>query len=99
VRRIKYKPLSVGDLNEIWTHSEAKWDRSQADAYVGQLLDGVERLRSARNPGRPFVHDLPGLRRARIGSHFVFFICSESEFEVRRILHVRMNADKHLKKG
>lgn len=76
-----------------------KWGRRQADAYAGELLDGIERLRSAVNHGRPFLHELAGLRRARVGSHYVFFICSEREFEVRRILHVRMNAAKQLKKS
>jgi toxin ParE1/3/4 len=84
------------DIEEIWGYTAERWDEDQANHYVRLLRHGIEAI--ARDPrrGLPCDHIRPGYRKYPIGSHVVFFRVTEKMIEIVRILHQRMDFERHL---
>jgi len=87
----KLRPLAERDLDEIWDYTADQWGRVQANSYVAQIRFVIERL--AQEPAlHPRAgHLVPGLRKARAGTHIIYFTGVE-KIEIIRILHVRRHA-------
>lgn len=90
-RNAELRPRARLDLGEIWRYTADRWDRRQADLYVGRLIQTIDDLRSPgrRTRTRDAIH--PGLRSVKTGSHLIFFLMSEDGVDVVRILHERMD--------
>jgi toxin ParE1/3/4 len=94
--RYVFSPRALADIEEIWDYTERRWDADQAERYNRVLRQGIELV--ARDPrrGRSCDHIRPGYRKYSIGSHVVFFRVIEEKIEVVRILHQRMDFERHL---
>jgi toxin ParE1/3/4 len=93
---VRYSPRALRDLNEIWTYSFDHWGEERTDAYVIAIRDTMALLSS--NPGlsRDAEEIRPGLRKYSVGSHILFFRIDNKEIAVTRILHSRMDVDRHI---
>jgi toxin ParE1/3/4 len=89
-------PRAQRDLDKIWDYSEEFWGVRQADRYVLDLRNALDRLLEHPMLGR-LVDDIRvGYRKHRCGSHFIFYRLAGDSIVVVRILHQRMDVAAHL---
>ncbi|MCO5236504.1 MAG: type II toxin-antitoxin system RelE/ParE family toxin [Chitinophagaceae bacterium] len=97
---MKYK-LSVKaseDIESIWLHTFENWSLEQADRYINLIFDEIEYLSDNPNSGKDFSHIRKNYRCAKVKSHLIFYrlIEKQSEIEVIRVLHQRMDIENRL---
>jgi len=93
--RYRLSPLAVADLEDIWLYTFERWSLEQADRYHHDLIAAIEALASGIKVGRR-ADVRKGYFKYAVGQHFVFFRPSEAGLDVIRILHRRMDVDRHL---
>lgn len=83
------------DLVEIARYTTAEFGVEQARKYRDQFAACFASL--AENPmlGRSADEVAPGLRRIRQQAHVVFFMAHEDEVSIVRVLHHRMDFERH----
>lgn len=94
--RFVLSPSAQADVDEIWVYTVERWGVEQAELYVRQLGSAVETI--AQNPqrDRPCDEIREGYRRYPSGSHVVFYRITSKEVVVVRILHQRMDFNRHV---
>ena len=97
---MKYK-ISVKaseDIEDIWLYTFKNWSIEQADRYVNLILDEIEYLSDNPTSGKDFSHTRKNYRYSKVKSHLVFYrlIEKQSEIEIIRVLHERMDIKNHL---
>jgi toxin ParE1/3/4 len=96
VRSIEFTPKAQRDIEEIWDYSLERFGFEKAEAYLRELQRAVKAV--AEDPRRGLACDTirSGYRKFPVGSHIVFFRGSENRFVIVRILHRRMDFERHL---
>ena len=89
-------PAAQRDLSEIWDFTQKRWDVVQAEEYIAEIRDAIERVAKDPNRGRRCDEIRDGYRRYVVGSHLVFFVEYEDAIDVIRILHQRMDPTRHM---
>ena len=84
------------DLTEIYRYSFEEFGEAKADAYLLALDDCLTRLASSPEIGRSAHRLRPGDFRFEQASHVVFYVKAENGIRIVRILHARMDPDRHL---
>ena len=85
------------DINSIWLYTYEKWSFEQAERYYDQILEEIENISQKPELGRPFAHGRRNYLHRQVGSHLLFYrVGSEREIVIIRILHKRMDLEKHL---
>ncbi len=91
-------PAAQADLEQIWDYTSQRWNDDQADAYVRVIQHAVELV--ANNPliGGSCDEVRAGYRRHTAGSHTPYYRVGAGgePVDVVRILHKRMDVDRHL---
>lgn len=89
-------PRAKLDLNEIWDYTLLEWGAGQAERYVRELWSTL--LTAASDPARAVAigEVRKGYRKSRYGSHVIFFKVTGNGIDLVRILHQRMDFDRHL---
>ncbi|MBE6442203.1 MAG: type II toxin-antitoxin system RelE/ParE family toxin [Desulfovibrio desulfuricans] len=94
-RGCRLTPLAEADLEEIWLYTFRRWSPEQADAYVRGIMAAIAGLARGDKVGlRTDVR--PGYRKYRAGMHVIYFRRSGEFVDVIRILHERMDVERHL---
>ncbi|MBU1575072.1 MAG: type II toxin-antitoxin system RelE/ParE family toxin [Alphaproteobacteria bacterium] len=86
------KPLAfspAADIDGIWDYSTATWRPDQADRYTDEVRDACLALAQDRKQGRP------GYLRLSTGSHVIYYRDRGDRLDVIRVLHNRMDANRH----
>ena len=94
--RIIVSPRAQGDIEDIWTYSVAHWGERQAEIYIRLLQAAVDAVASDPQIGLVCDDVRPGYRKYRVGSHMMFYRAAASSVVVVRILHERMDVERHL---
>lgn len=94
-RTVRLTPLAETDLEDIWTYTFERWSLEQAEHYVGELAAAFERLARGEWVGRSSRAG-DGYRRYLVGAHVVFYRETTETLDVIRVLHQRMDVDRHL---
>lgn len=89
-------PAAQRDLSQIWDYSEVHWDAVQAERYLRQIQAAIERVAADPACGRACDEIRVGYRRYATGSHVVFYVDAPGSVDVMRVLHQRMDPDRHL---
>lgn len=95
--RYALSPAARGDLEQIWDYTAARWDDDQAETYFRDIQRAIGQV--ARNPmiGRACDEVRPGYRKHSVGSHNLYYrVADAGAIDVVRILHQRMDLDRHL---
>jgi toxin ParE1/3/4 len=95
IRHYRLSPLAIADLEEIWFYTFRQWSLEQADQYHHDLIATIEALADGRKVGRP-ADIREGYFKRAVGRHLVFYRQSDSTLDVIRILHQRMDVERHL---
>ncbi|RQS75562.1 type II toxin-antitoxin system RelE/ParE family toxin [Burkholderia sp. Bp8963] len=94
-RQLRLTPLAESDLEEIWRYTFTNWSLEQADQYHRDLIETMEAFARGDKSGRVCtVRD--GYFRYAVGSHVVFYREAAYDLDVIRILHQRMDVERHL---
>lgn len=95
VRAGRLTPLAEADLEGIGDYTVEQWSIEQAERYVGELVEAFERLARGDWVGRP-SRARDDYLRYLVGSHVVFYRETAEAVDVIRVLHQRMDVDRHL---
>ncbi len=91
----RISPLAQSDLEDIWSFTVEKWSWEQAGKYHADLLRTFAQLAGGDVKGRE-VDVRRGYRKYPVGSHFVFYRARSYGIEIIRVLHRRMDVNRHL---
>lgn len=93
---IKFSKLAQSDIAGIYDYTVDQWGVEQADRYVDGLSDRLEQAARGQIP----YPALPQWRHDGFSlsykSHVIFFVRTEHEVVVARVLHNRMDLLRHL---
>lgn len=95
MKEIRLSPAAQRDLDGIWDYSEEKWGSQKAQEYVGTIRNTLTAIASGKRNTRP-VSVREGYFKCSVGSHVVFYRTDDLFLNVVRILHQRMDAERHL---
>ena len=95
--RLEFSPRAQRDIEEIWDFSFERFGFEKAEAYMRDLQRAAATV--AEDPRRGVSCDdiRAGYRKFSVGSHVLFYRASEARVVIVRILHQRMDFDRHLK--
>jgi toxin ParE1/3/4 len=94
--RIILSPRAKLDLSEIWDHTLLQWGADQAEKYVRELWSTIEHAASVSTKSVDVGDVRRGYRKSRYGSHVIFFKVTDDRIDVVRILHQRMDFERHI---
>ena len=89
-------PKAKSDLNSIWDYTADKRGLEQAETYIRELWDKLQPVSTNLSSSTEIDDIREGYRKIRSGSHVIFFKATEINIDVIRILHQRMDFDRHL---
>ncbi|MEZ4670687.1 MAG: type II toxin-antitoxin system RelE/ParE family toxin [Anaerolineae bacterium] len=95
--RFTLRPKAIEDLEAIWHYTVSTWGNLQADTYIRQLSEGIRVLASDPAIGQACDYVREGYRKYPVNRHIIFYrVIAAEEIDVVRILHERMDVDRHL---
>lgn len=96
MRKIRKHSLAETDLIDIWEYGFAQWGAQQADKYLDELDERIALLAEQPEMGsmRHYVRD--GYRVLLINSHAVYYTVTSTAIHIIRVLHSRMDPERHL---
>jgi len=94
--QVVLSPKAKSDLNEIWDYTLEHWGVEQAENYVRELWAIIQTQALDGSTATDVSDVRKGYRKVRSGCHVVFFKTTENGIDVIRILHQRMDFDRHL---
>jgi toxin ParE1/3/4 len=96
VFKLSITPKAESDLVGIWVYTCEAWGADQADMYLDQLEARMKQLPDHPLLGADYGYVLPGYRRLQVEHHAVFYLASDQEVLVVRVLHEDMDAPQRL---
>lgn len=88
---------AIEDLKSIATYTQKRWGRAQRNIYLKQFDDTFHTLADSPELGASCDLVKAGYLKFPQGSHVIFYRhCSNSEIEIIRILHERMDVTLNL---
>ncbi|EEJ8283260.1 type II toxin-antitoxin system RelE/ParE family toxin [Salmonella enterica] len=95
MKTVKLTPKASQDLEDIWHYGCQHFAEQQADRYINQLSD-IFQVMSAHNIGTPhpelgeYIFALP------VERHMIYFLQTDTEIIIIRILSQHRDAGRHL---
>ena len=93
--RYLLSPRAQSDLDAIWHYTEGRWGISQAETYTRQLWRHIEAIATQPPIGRACAEVRGGYYKYPSGSHVLFYRLSDGVVDIVRILHERMDYERH----
>ncbi len=93
--RVLLSPKAQSDLSDIWDYTLEQWGIDQAEKYLRELWGAIEQQTCDPKMSVAIGDVRKGYRKVRLGSHIVFFKLLENEVDIVRILHQRMDFERH----
>lgn len=95
-RSIRKHALAESDLIGIWQFTFERLGEAQADKYLDELDRGIRRLEAHADIGPKRDDVREGYRVLFVNSHAIYYTVTPSMIHIVRVLHDRMDPDKHL---
>lgn len=92
----RLSPLAQADLDEIFDYTVRQWGLDQAERYTLMLESACASVAEDPAEGRDCSHIRAGYRRVACGRHYIYFRTTDYGIAVIRILHQRMDEQRHL---
>ena len=94
--RFIVSPRARADIDDIWDYTVEHWGERQAEIYLRLLKAAVDAVATDPEVGRACDDVRPGYRRYPVGSHVLFYRVTSTAIVVVRVLHQRMDVERHL---
>ena len=93
----KLSKKAKNDIINIWEYTFNNWSKQQADNYYDLILNEIEHLEKNPYSGRNYSNLRKNYLGSIVKSHIIFYlITDESEIEIVRILHSKMDLARRL---
>lgn len=93
-----YTPAAQADLDDIWEYTVENWGVAQAKQYLREIAAACADVLAGKRQSRAIDDIRAGYRKFLINSHMVYFrFNTNSNMEIIRILHLRMDVERHLR--
>lgn len=92
---IVQRPLARKDIKGIWRYTKKEWGVKQADNYVQELGQSIQRLAQTPKTGLSIYDVYEGCRVFRYRRHIVIYSVTNTSLVVQRVLHERMDITRH----
>jgi toxin ParE1/3/4 len=89
-------PRAQRDIDDIWDYTASHWNVRQAEIYLRQIQHAIETVAAEPKIARSCDDIRPGYWKYPAGSHVLFFRLTDDGINVVRILHSRMDFERHL---
>jgi len=90
-------PKAKADLSDIWDYTCSEWGVEQVEKYVRELWAAMQEQTRDLTKSVDIGDVRKGYKKVRSGSHVIFFkVTRDGVVEVVRILHQKMDFDRHL---
>jgi toxin ParE1/3/4 len=96
VSKVVLSPKAKSDLSGIWDYTFEEWGVEQAEKYVRELWAEIQMQANDHSTSTDISDVRSGYRKKKSGSHVIFFKLIDDGIDVIRILHQRMDFDRHL---
>ncbi|MCJ9673539.1 MULTISPECIES: type II toxin-antitoxin system RelE/ParE family toxin [unclassified Neorhizobium] len=96
MKTLIFTPKAVADIDRIYDHTEATWGVTQAEEYTFGIRDFCRALSSGERSGRKIDEIKRGYQSLAYQSHFIIYREASKKISIVRVLHQRMNLDRHL---
>ncbi|MCC7123988.1 MAG: type II toxin-antitoxin system RelE/ParE family toxin [Acidobacteria bacterium] len=96
MKHLDLTDIARADLKSIRRYSQKTWGPDRTAQYMAALRDTMKGLRAGTITGRNRDDIRPGLQMATSGRHSVFFEAEQMRILVVRVLHDRMDYQRHL---
>jgi toxin ParE1/3/4 len=96
MHKIHVHALAESDLVDIWRYTFEEWGETQADKYLDELDSRIRKLADNPEWGKRCDHVRNGYRVLFAGSHAVYYTVTVDIVYIIRVLHGRMDPDRHL---
>ena len=95
--RVLLSPNAKVDLSQVWDYTYAEWSAEQAEKFFREMWPTIEEQSSDFTKSVDISDVRKGYRKVRSGSHVIFFkVAQGGILDVVRILHQKMDFDRHL---
>jgi toxin ParE1/3/4 len=94
--RYALTPRAQADLEDIWNYTVARWGADQAEKYLRRLAEAMANVAADPERGRACDDARAGYSKYAVGAHVLFYRKAPKGVEVVRILHQRMDFQRHL---
>ena len=94
--RYTLSPRAQADIEEIWDYTAKRWSVDQAEVYLRQIKASIEVIAVDPTRGRTCDDVRAGYRKYPAGSHLLFYRTTPDGIDIVRILHQRMDFERHL---
>ena len=92
----RLSPRAQRDLDGVFDYTVAQWGLSQALRYTDLVEAACAELAEAPLLAQNCAHIRPAYRRRSVEQHIIYFQPTDYGIAVVRILHQRMDANRHL---
>jgi toxin ParE1/3/4 len=89
-------PRARADLDDIWDYSVVRWGVVHTERYQRGLWHAIQICAADPQQGRDCGDIRAGYYRYPVGSHVLFYRLTATGIDVVRILHQRMDFERHL---
>jgi toxin ParE1/3/4 len=96
MNRYVLSPLARADIENIWDYTAENWGERQAERYAREIQRAIEAVAANPRKGRSCDDIRAGYHKYPVGSHILFFRVVDGVVDIVRILHQRMDFDRHL---
>jgi toxin ParE1/3/4 len=83
-------------IDKIWEYTARRWGADQAETYLRMLQGAIETVADDPRKGRSCDGIRRGYWKYPAGSHILFYRKLKGGIDVVRILHGRMDFERHL---
>ena len=94
--RYVLSPRARADLDEIWDYTTERWGGDQAEGYIRLLQRAIETVANDPRKGRSCDEVRAGYCKYPAGSHMLLYRSVKAGIDIVRILHSRMDFERHL---
>lgn len=92
---VRLRPRAEADLEKIGLYTFKHWSVEQADKYISDLAAKIEHL--ARGDKIGYTCSVRGgCFLYAVGSHILFYRMTPITLDITRVLHQRMDVERHL---
>lgn len=90
-------PKAKADLSDVWDYTFSELGVEQAEKYIRELWATMQEQSRDLTKSVDIGDVRKGYRKVRSGSHVIFFkVTRDGAVDVVRILHQKMDFDRHL---
>lgn len=95
--RLAIREEAYLDLENIWNHTLETWSLRQADKYYNDIIETIEFLCTEPKSGKSAEHLRKGYKFFKVNAHLIFYMATDFELDVIRILHSQMDIPNRIK--